>query len=146
MFLQQLSSGVTLSLSASRPAAKGKEVPAMERITKAVHVRTALTASGHTVMHERSVRQLSGGERRRVALALSLGFASLIASRYLISRTVMLSASICSFCPEANECKLRNATHAHTGVGENECSHKHFKLTDWCLYQVTAALQSAGTR
>ena len=30
---------------------------------------------------ERSVRQLSGGERRRLALALALGFAGLTASR-----------------------------------------------------------------
>ena len=30
---------------------------------------------------ERSVRQLSGGERRRVALALALGFGDLVAQR-----------------------------------------------------------------
>jgi len=32
-------------------------------------------------LKERSIRQLSGGERRRVALALALGFADLIAGR-----------------------------------------------------------------
>ena len=32
-------------------------------------------------MLERSVRQLSGGERRRIALALALGFAELTAHR-----------------------------------------------------------------
>lgn len=51
----------------------------MERITKTVYVRTGPGAT-HTV-RERSVRQLSGGERRRVALALALGFADLISAR-----------------------------------------------------------------
>jgi hypothetical protein len=40
-FLEQLSSGMTLTLAASRSAggAKGKEGAAVERITKTVHVR-----------------------------------------------------------------------------------------------------------
>ena len=37
------------------------------------------TASGEK--RERTVRQLSGGERRRVGLALALGFSELIAAR-----------------------------------------------------------------
>lgn len=32
-------------------------------------------------LKERSIRQLSGGERRRVALALALGFADLVSGR-----------------------------------------------------------------
>jgi len=36
---------------------------------------------GEGGLKERSIRQLSGGERRRVALALALGFADLTAGR-----------------------------------------------------------------
>ncbi|KAK9830414.1 hypothetical protein WJX72_011641 [[Myrmecia] bisecta] len=74
-YLEQLSSGYTLSLSATRPSAS---VPnsAIEKINKVVHVRMADAS-----VRERSLRQLSGGERRRVALALALGFAELIGTR-----------------------------------------------------------------
>ena len=82
-FLEQLSSGTSLVLSASRPpaGAKGKDAaaPAVERITKTVLVRPG--AGAGAAARERSVRQLSGGERRRVALALALGFADLVAAR-----------------------------------------------------------------
>lgn len=44
-------------------------------LLQSVHVRSE---SG---LKERSIRQLSGGERRRVALALALGFADLISGR-----------------------------------------------------------------
>ena len=43
---------------------------------QAVQVRTAKDET-----RERTVRQLSGGERRRVGLALALGFSELIAAR-----------------------------------------------------------------
>ena len=81
VFLEQLTSGTTLMLSASRPAtATGrKEAAAVERITKTVYVRTGPGPAD--AVRERSVRQLSGGERRRVALALALGFADLISAR-----------------------------------------------------------------
>ncbi|KAL0053768.1 hypothetical protein WJX82_010500 [Trebouxia sp. C0006] len=73
-YLEQLSSGTTLTLAAFRPASKSGAAE-IERITKSVHVRSE---SG---LKERSIRQLSGGERRRVALALALGFADLISGR-----------------------------------------------------------------
>jgi len=44
-------------------------------LVQSVHVRS------EGGLKERSIRQLSGGERRRVALALALGFADLIAGR-----------------------------------------------------------------
>ncbi|KAL0029555.1 hypothetical protein WJX79_003952 [Trebouxia sp. C0005] len=73
-YLEQLSSGTTLTLAAFRPASKSGAAE-IERITKSVHVRS------EGGLKERSIRQLSGGERRRVALALALGFADLIAGR-----------------------------------------------------------------
>jgi len=39
------------------------------------------TGDGGTKVQERTVRQLSGGERRRVALGLALGFAELATAR-----------------------------------------------------------------
>ncbi|KAL0033719.1 hypothetical protein WJX77_002381 [Trebouxia sp. C0004] len=73
-YLEQLSSGTTLTLAAFRPGSKSGAAE-IERITKRVHVRS------EGGLKERSIRQLSGGERRRVALALALGFADLIAGR-----------------------------------------------------------------
>lgn len=47
--------------------------------------------SADGVLVERSVRQLSGGERRRIALALALGFAELTAHRgHLRSNLIVL--------------------------------------------------------
>ncbi|CAI5940922.1 unnamed protein product [Closterium sp. NIES-64] len=54
----------------------GGEGQVLERIDKSVRVRLA---SGELV--PRALRQLSGGERRRVALALALAFAELAAER-----------------------------------------------------------------
>ncbi|KAK9914871.1 hypothetical protein WJX75_001641 [Coccomyxa subellipsoidea] len=79
-YLEQLASGFSLRLSASRPAAAAPST-AVERITKSVLVRSRDPATGQTILRERSLRQLSGGERRRVALALVLGFAELISAR-----------------------------------------------------------------
>lgn len=73
-YLKQLSSGTSLSLAASRPSTKTGAAE-IERITKSVHV---WSEGG---LKERSIRQLSGGERRRVALALALGFADLVSGR-----------------------------------------------------------------
>ncbi len=68
--------GFALSLSASRTASRGGAA-ALERISKTVHLR----AGKEGELKERSLRQLSGGERRRVALALALGFAQLVSAR-----------------------------------------------------------------
>ena len=55
----------------------------------AVHIHQVRSADGGLV--ERSVRQLSGGERRRIALALALGFAELTAHRgHLRSNLIVL--------------------------------------------------------
>lgn len=83
-YLAQLSTSYTLALSAHRaPAAAGGGGAAIERITKAIRVQPGLGLSAHAAgePRERSLRQLSGGERRRVALALALGFAELVAAR-----------------------------------------------------------------
>lgn len=44
-------------------------------------VQPGLGSGAGAEARERSLRQLSGGERRRVGLALALGFAELIAAR-----------------------------------------------------------------
>ncbi|PRW45242.1 ABC transporter (ISS) isoform C [Chlorella sorokiniana] len=78
--LGALTSGMALTLSPCKPAGKRKDAPeggTIEQIEKIVHVRQP----GSLEMRQRSVRQLSGGERRRVALALALGFSELAAQR-----------------------------------------------------------------
>ena len=56
-----------------------------------------------TGMRERSIRQLSGGERRRIALALALGFADLTAGRgqlrcnLIVLDEVFLAARLANF-------------------------------------------------
>eukprot|EP00887_Chlorella_sp_A99_P004143 scaffold23.g4143.t1 len=71
--LAALTSGLTLALRPCRP--KKSDPDAVEKV---VHVRQPGTAGEY---RQRSVRQLSGGERRRVALALALGFSELAARR-----------------------------------------------------------------
>lgn len=60
--------------------------PSLPRLTplhpQIVHVRQP----GSLELRPRSVRQLSGGERRRVALALALGFSELAAQRGRLRR------------------------------------------------------------
>lgn len=74
-FLEVLSSGtLRLLLNPTRPS-KTKQGAAMERIDKTVEV----WAGGHFV--SRSLKSLSGGEQRRVALALSLAFSELGSER-----------------------------------------------------------------
>lgn len=59
--------------------------------------------NSETGMRERSIRQLSGGERRRIALALALGFADLTAGRgqlrcnLIVLDEVHLAAVVASF-------------------------------------------------
>eukprot|EP00873_Tetraselmis_striata_P041002 jgi/Tetstr1/461266/TSEL_006393.t1 len=73
-YLDGMSSSFSLVLSPTKAGASNK--PATEQITKLVQMRLA---SGEVV--HRSIRQLSGGERRRFALALGLGFSELAARR-----------------------------------------------------------------
>lgn len=49
-------------------------------------------------MVERSVRSLSGGERRRVALALAFGFADLVRMRGNLHCNVMILDEVCYAC------------------------------------------------
>lgn len=62
--------------------ASGGEI---EEIYKLVRVQSA-----DDELRERSLNQLSGGERRRVALALSLGYAELAASRGRLSSNLIV--------------------------------------------------------
>jgi hypothetical protein len=54
-YLEQLASGFSLRLSASRPAAAAPST-AVERITKSVLVRSRDPATGQTILRERSLR------------------------------------------------------------------------------------------
>ena len=76
--LAVLSPGAALTLSATRAASATGRAD-IERISKMVTMR-----SGDAIV-ERSLRALSGGERRRVALAFALGFADLAAARGRLS-------------------------------------------------------------
>lgn len=74
-FLELLSSGtLRLILNPTRPS-KSKQGPTLERIDKTVEV---WAKSGFV---SRSLKSLSGGEQRRVALALSLAFSELGSER-----------------------------------------------------------------
>lgn len=48
-----------------------------------------------TGIRERSIRQLSGGERRRIALALALGFADLTAGRGQLRCNLVVLDEVC---------------------------------------------------
>eukprot|EP00879_Flechtneria_rotunda_P028490 GHRR01030611.1.p1 GENE.GHRR01030611.1~~GHRR01030611.1.p1 ORF type:complete len:159 (+),score=83.07 GHRR01030611.1:306-782(+) len=58
---------------------------AREVISKIVRVRAA---GGE--MRERSIAQLSGGEKKRVALALGLGFAEIVAARSRLTSNILV--------------------------------------------------------
>ena len=75
--LEELSGGaLTLALSATSEAKSGKKGRLMQKVSREIRVRLADGS-----MAVQSVRQCSGGERRRVALALALGFGELAAER-----------------------------------------------------------------
>uniref|UniRef100_A0A061SMF6 Calcineurin-like phosphoesterase domain-containing protein n=1 Tax=Tetraselmis sp. GSL018 TaxID=582737 RepID=A0A061SMF6_9CHLO len=75
-FLETISGAFSLSISPVKTGGGRGKAKEAEHITKTVRVRLR---NGDVV--ERSFRQLSGGERRRLALALSLGFVRLSAAR-----------------------------------------------------------------
>ena len=75
-FLEELSGGfITLGLSATT-ASKSKSGGALQRVSREIRVRSS---SGEMI--PRSLKQCSGGERRRVALALALAYGELAAER-----------------------------------------------------------------
>ncbi|GIL46862.1 hypothetical protein Vafri_3488 [Volvox africanus] len=98
-FLNELCDGFVLELSATKPPAAGaggggssgrrSGVGASrekEEIHKAVKVRNSADGS----LRQRDVRQLSGGERRRTALAMCLGFEELVRRRRRLVCNVMV--------------------------------------------------------
>ncbi|GLI58613.1 hypothetical protein VaNZ11_000347 [Volvox africanus] len=98
-FLNELCDGFVLELTATKPAIGGaggggssgrrSGVGASrekEEIHKAVKVRNSADGS----LRQRDVRQLSGGERRRTALAMCLGFEELVRRRRRLVCNVMV--------------------------------------------------------
>jgi len=55
-YLEQLASGFSLQLSASRAAVAAPAAAAVERITKTVLVRSTDPATGRTILRERNLR------------------------------------------------------------------------------------------
>ncbi|KAK9831282.1 hypothetical protein WJX74_010231 [Apatococcus lobatus] len=109
-YLEQLSTGMALKLSATRPSSG--QSSAVERISKAVQVQTA---SGEK--RERTVRQLSGGERRRVGLALALGFSELIAARSRLRTNLVVLDEVLQHLDEegnARVCSVLRGMHQDT--------------------------------
>ncbi|KAF5832983.1 hypothetical protein DUNSADRAFT_10970 [Dunaliella salina] len=86
-YMQQLANNMVLELSATKAKAssKGDGEDSMEKIDKVVKYRTP---SGENRI--RSLFQLSGGERRRVALALCLAFADLVKQYGRLSCNVLV--------------------------------------------------------
>ncbi|GIL70806.1 hypothetical protein Vretifemale_1501 [Volvox reticuliferus] len=98
-FLNELCDGFVLELSATKPSAGGAggggssgrrsgggASKDKEEIHKAVKVRNPVDGS----LRQRDVRQLSGGERRRTALAMCLGFEELVRRRRRLVCNVMV--------------------------------------------------------
>lgn len=84
--LEDVSGGaLTLTLSATSEAKSGRKGRALQRVSREIRVRLADGS-----MAVRSVRQCSGGERRRVALALALGFGELAAERSGVSLDLLV--------------------------------------------------------
>lgn len=78
-YLQQFAPEFSLQLSpVTVSAGKGTEVGRISK--KVLKSRPSTPGQADTVV-ERSIRSLSGGERRRVALALAFGFADLVKMR-----------------------------------------------------------------
>lgn len=73
--LDSLSSDMTFEMLPYRKAAASEKI--IDQIERIVYVKNS--ASGESV--PRSIKQLSGGERRRISLALALGFTDLASKR-----------------------------------------------------------------
>uniref|UniRef100_A0A6U1KZY2 RecF/RecN/SMC N-terminal domain-containing protein n=1 Tax=Tetraselmis chuii TaxID=63592 RepID=A0A6U1KZY2_9CHLO len=84
-YLEGMSNTFSLTLSPTKSATRNGAKAASEQITKMVQVRLP---GGEIV--NRSLRQLSGGERRRVALALGLGFSELASRRGRFKSNVLV--------------------------------------------------------
>jgi hypothetical protein len=85
------SSSAVAELAAAAAAAGSASLK--EEISKVIRVRAA---GGE--MRQRSVAQLSGGEKKRVALALGLGFAELAAARARLSSNVLVLDEVSCLC------------------------------------------------
>ena len=81
--LAAIAPGITLTLSATKPKKSDPEAT-IEQVEKLVFVQVP----GAVELRPRAVKQLSGGERRRVAVALALGFTELAARRCRLRRSV----------------------------------------------------------
>lgn len=83
-FLRTLAPSLELQLRPTRQTKSGEAV--VEQVEKIVRVRVP----GSNVLQDHAVKQLSGGERRRLALALALGFSSLAARRGLLRSNMLV--------------------------------------------------------
>ncbi|KAL6777868.1 hypothetical protein ACKKBG_A16000 [Auxenochlorella protothecoides x Auxenochlorella symbiontica] len=84
-FLAALAPSLTLELKPSRPGRADPEA-VVEQVEKSVRVRVP----GSQVLQPRSIKQLSGGERRRLALSLALGFSALAKRRGLLQSNLLV--------------------------------------------------------
>lgn len=74
--------------SASASAAAAEPAPLQAQLREEISKRVFVGAGGE--LRERSVSQLSGGERKRLALALGLGFAEVAAARGRLTSNVLV--------------------------------------------------------
>jgi DNA repair exonuclease SbcCD ATPase subunit len=84
-YLEQMTDGMLLELSATKTSTKKKgSEEVKEVIQKIVKIK-----KGSEVI-QRSIQQLSGGERRRLAISLSLGFMDLVRARGRLSCNLLI--------------------------------------------------------
>lgn len=88
-------------------------------MVQSVHVRS------EAGLKERSIRQLSGGERRRVALALALGFADLIAGRGQIRCNLIVLDEASASAHPVNSSLNYNDCCFPESVMQNEFAHSY---------------------
>ncbi|KAK9812526.1 hypothetical protein WJX73_005975 [Symbiochloris irregularis] len=86
-YLRVLATGYTLKLSPTRPSKNSPD--GIERVTKTVMVQIG-GPDGEATVRERTMKQLSGGERRRMALALALAYGELAAGRGRLKCNLMV--------------------------------------------------------
>jgi ATPase subunit of ABC transporter with duplicated ATPase domains len=75
-------------------AAAATAAAAKEEVSKVVRVRSA---GGE--LRQRSIAQLSGGERKRLALALGLGYAEVVAARGRLTSNVLVLDEVGGLAP-----------------------------------------------